>query len=339
MPGKPLSDILRAQIVVLHKEGFGYRKISDKLGVPLGTISRAVNLYRKFGVYKFPKRTGRKRCSDARTDHAILVKGRRYPFLSSKALRAQLPDSVFGGISARTIRRRLVEKNLRPFRPARKPMLSAKNIRDRIKFCEKYKDFTAEQWMSTMFCDESTFSQHSTFLRHVRRPPQRRYSSSYILSAVKTAPKVMVWGTISGHGRCGLWLILPGTTIKGKVYLDILKEKVPAFMQIRSCDKIVHDGAPCHRTKSVKEWFERHNIDLIGPWPGNSPDLNPIENCWRLVKERVAARNPTSSASLIDAIKHVWVSEVSEDLLKRLVESMPTRIQACLQAKGRHTKY
>ena len=121
--------------------------------------------------------------------------------------------------------------------------------------------------------------------------------------------------------------------------IEVLKEKVPPFMTIRNCDKFVHDGAPCHRTKPVQEWMHQQNIQIVGPWLGNSPDLNPIENCWRLVKEKVAQRNPSSSSSLIEAIRNVWVTEVTPELLKCLVMSMPARIQACLAVHGRHTKY
>ena len=38
-----------------------------------------------------------------------------------------------------------------------------------------------------------------------------------------------------------------------------------------------HDGAPCHKAKVITKWLGEQNIDILGPWPGNSPDLNPIE--------------------------------------------------------------
>jgi hypothetical protein len=63
------------------------------------------------------------------------------------------------------------------------------------------------------------------------------------------------------------------------------ERKVPVlpFMTIRDCDKFVHDGEPCHRTKPVLEWLHQQDIQIIGPWPGNSPGLNPIEKCWRFI--------------------------------------------------------
>jgi hypothetical protein len=40
----------------------------------------------------------------------------------------------------------------------------------------------------------------------------------------------------------------------------------------------IQDVVLCHKVKIVMKWFqERLNITLI-KWPGNSPDLYPIEN-------------------------------------------------------------
>jgi hypothetical protein len=55
------------------------------------------------------------------------------------------------------------------------------------------------------------------------------------------------------------------------------------------------------------------------------------------VKEKVAQRNPSSS--LIEAIRNVWVTEVTPELLKTLAMFMPAHIQACLAVHGRLTKY
>jgi hypothetical protein len=38
-----------------------------------------------------------------------------------------------------------------------------------------------------------------------------------------------------------------------------------------------HDNAPCHKARSVKEWFVDNKVPEMD-WPVQSPDLNPIEH-------------------------------------------------------------
>ena len=43
-------------------------------------------------------------------------------------------------------------------------------------------------------------------------------------------------------------------------------------------------------------------------WPGNSPDLNPIENLGTIKKDKVAYKQLSSAENLRQAIKEVWVT-------------------------------
>ena len=93
------------------------------------------------------------------------------------------------------------------------------------------------------------------------------------------------------------------TTINDQVYLSIQQDKLNTHMGILNCTTFQHDGAPCHRAATVIRWIEGQGINILGPWPGSSPDLNPIENLWMHMKRKVALENPTSEQSLVDAIK------------------------------------
>ena len=100
----------------------------------------------------------------------------------------------------------------------------------------------------------------------------------------------------------------------------------------------MQDGAPCHRSKVAKNFLDSNNIHLLER-PGNSPDLNPIENLWTNMKNKVFEEQPLSGAELVKAIKEVWVNKISKEYCQSLIESMPRRIKALIKNRGGHTKF
>lgn len=337
MVGKRIPSTVHSQIAILHQEGYSSRQIAQRLSLVQSTVVRSLKSWQATGKFGYNKPSGRPNCTTNRMDISIIKAAKKSPRKSAVGIMVGLPPG--NRPSSRTIQRRLFNNGLQSYTPAKKPVLSVKNVKDRLAFCNKYRHWTDTQWQRVMFSDESMISQFYAFTRHVRRPPNTRFCNRYIVPTVKNAPKLMVWGAISAKGRSGLWFMPEGSTINGAVYLDVLKDKLPQFMAIHDCDTFQQDGAPCHQTKAVKQWLTQNNINLLGPWPGNSPDLNPIENCWVLLKRKVAGHNPTSLKELKNAIKKVWIEEISPEYCEKLCLSMRTRIEEVIANKGQHTKY
>ena len=67
-----------------------------------------------------------------------------------------------------------------------------------------------------------------------------------------------------------------------------------------------------------------------------SPDLNPIEMLWSILNKKLASKPIYSKADLKKRLEEEW-NAVDQDLCIKLVESMPTRIQKYLKAKGGHS--
>ena len=336
---KELSRETRAQIAILREQGMKVNDIAARFKVSHGCIVKTLQRVKETGGFKSKSRSGRPRATTPRADNRIHIYAKAHPFATANEISSEV-FPVGSSPSVHTIRRRLNKKFHLPSRvAAKKTKLSPKNIKDRIAFCRRYGGWTASQWEDVMFSDESSIEQFSNRPRNVRRPPGKRFDPKYVLPTVKTCPKLMIWGAITAHMRCGLWFMPHNTTINGTVYLEILKEKLQLFMNISNTSKFQHDGAPCHRAKKVNDWLNTNGIEVIGPWPGNSPDLNPIENCWDVVKKEVAKLRPTSTDDLREKIKQVWVHKITPDYLRKLIHSMPTRLAKCLKAGGRHTKY
>ena len=70
-------------------------------------------------------------------------------------------------------------------------------------------------------------------------------------------------------------------------------------------------------------------------WPAASPDLNPIENYWSIIKRDVYAngRQYTSKAALWEAITDA-ARAVPPATIKKLTASMSSRLFEVIRANG-----
>ena len=135
---------------------------------------------------------------------------------------------------------------------------------------------------------------------------------------------------MSRNGVAALSFLPPGTTVNGPKYVQMLSEKPKLHLQVHNCQISIQDGAPCHRSKVAKNFLDSNNIELL-EWPGNSPDLNLIENLCTNMKNEVSEKQPVSDAELVKAIKEVWVNEISKEYCQSLIESILRRIKAVIK--------
>ena len=93
-------------------------------------------------------------------------------------------------------------------------------------------------------------------------------------------------------------------------------------------------------------WFARNKIALF-EHPAYSPDLNPIENVWSLLKNALNKRpraslgfgkSERSIAQFISAIFKEW-DLLPQKAIDNCILSLPRRYKAVIDAKGWYTKY
>jgi transposase len=73
-------------------------------------------------------------------------------------------------------------------------------------------------------------------------------------------------------------------------------------------------------------------------WPPNSPDLNPIDNVWRLLKHRVGRRFPTTDETVRQIAREKW-DNLQPSHFQKYIDTMEERVQAVIDAGVGHTKW
>ncbi|MBW0589875.1 hypothetical protein O181_129590 [Austropuccinia psidii MF-1] len=109
---------------------------------------------------------------------------------------------------------------------------------------------------------------------------------------------------------------------------------------IRTCNCIVmmEDGAPIHTAQISNKWQATNQIDKL-PWPAHSPDLNLIENVWKVLKTRVTKHHqPCTMDKLRAAIQSTW-DDLSPTFFEKLLISMHKRMEAVVESNGGPTRW
>ena len=84
--------------------------------------------------------------------------------------------------------------------------------------------------------------------------------------------------------------------INSEKYLDVLTKKVIPEMARKfpeGSEIFQQDLVPSHTSRKVKNFINFKNISVLD-WPGNSPDLNLIENRWNIIKLCLQRRDCTT---------------------------------------------
>ena len=75
-------------------------------------------------------------------------------------------------------------------------------------------------------------------------------------------------------------------------------------------------------------------------WPGNSPELSPIENLRATIKRKLSKYDCSTKTSLIEAIIRIgYHNEELKKMCCNLVHSMPKRVSMAIKSKEGHIKY
>lgn len=345
MPRKELNSNIRKRIIQFSNDGQSVRDISRRLIVAKSTVQAVIQRFRATGSTVNQPRTGRPRKTSATNDNHIRCMVKRNPKIAAPEINQTLQE-VGVSVSDQTVRNRIHEAGLRGYRAKKKPLISAKNRKARLEFARNHVDKPVSFWDKVIWTDETKINMfQSDGAGTVWRPSGKADDPRYTTPTVKYGGgNIMAWACISSRGPGDLIFIddvneNASMIMTGETYRDILKTYVqPNATKLVGRNFVLQaDNDPKHAANATKELISKKKWKVLA-WPSQSPDLNPIEHTFHLLKEKMRSQKPSSKAQLKEMALKAWNS-LQPSQMKKLVHSMPRRLRAVIANKGYATKY
>lgn len=328
----PHSNLKGQRETVLHYWRIGVRKareIHNKTKIPLRTIQRNLKKFRQFGSIRRKTGSGRPRKINAVEARAIGQWVRQNNRKSLRTMAVELESQYDKKVAHTTIYRHMKTKSYQSSVPTPTPMITEKQRTVRLDWAHRHQN---DDWKRTFFVDETAFSLfrntvrvwHQAGCRPTRKLPKIRQ-------------KVMAWGGFSIQGRTPFYTFTK--IMDSEMYIQILKDYLlpTAHRMFGSRWRLVQDNDPKHKSKKTMEFLSQRKIEVLD-WPANSPDLNPIENLFSIIKNNVEKRRPENIEDLKQMMSEEWEA-IPQKTLINLVNSMQQRCNSCIIATGERIKY
>ena len=261
-----------------------------------------------------------------------------YSELSNK-LKLECPD-VSEAPGKHSVRRFMIKNGFNLSKLPKKPFISDNNQEKRLIWAKNYIEKTSDFWDNIIWSDETMVRsnpQHKDLFVKVRKGEIRRKNLVNSKSQ-NEGVRVMFWGCFSKH-EFGPLVAVEGI-LNSKKYKELLeKYLLPIFEKSNRQLIFMQDNAPIHKSKLVTDFLADNGIPVL-QWPAQSPDLNPIENMWAVLKAKRARQKstPKTKKDLIDQMSELW-SNIETDFRQNLSNSIPKRLSEVIRNKGKQTSY
>ncbi len=242
--------------------------------------------------------------------------------------------------SYKAFERFLKRSNYKVVKLLKKPFVSSVNMIKRIDFAKNHAEKGPEFWDRVIWSDETMVRSLPKSIDILIKTNQSDWREKMAQNHQfqNGGFGVMFWGCFSGLGLGPIVAI--EETLNSEAYIELLKEHlIPEIRAVGDNVVFMQDNAPCHKSKAVVEFLKRENVTTLD-WPPQSPDLNPIENLWALIKRKLKKQfsTPKTRGELIDQVFAVW-EDIDSQLRNNLIKSMSNRLCEVLLKKGKSINY
>ncbi len=188
-------------------------------------------------------------------------------------------------------------------------LLTMQMRKKRLLWAKANQHWTVAEWRTVLFSDEKIFRTESHKKgHHVTRTTGEKYSPYCISGRPKRSLQVHAWGLIGYNGTGHLRIIhgnLNALRYRDEVIHD-LDQVGPPLVPWGTEPIFQQDKAPPHSVRVTQQFLAARNIRTLD-WPGNSPDLNPIEHLWAYLTRKLAAQPfPTNHAQYWRMMHKQW---------------------------------
>ena len=204
--------------------------------------------------------------------------------------------------------------------------LSEVQKKQRCDFCRWVLTNDQIDFQKIVFTDESRFCQGpDSSWCYIRRG---EWNDKVMAQKQKFPAGAMFFGGIGIGWKSRL--VLCRRTVDSRAYIENLQESgLVEEMNARYGPfrwLLMQDGATSHTSRETYDWLRR-NVNVLPGWPPNSPDLNPIEMLWAIVKRKRHAFPGTIAQQVLAA----WDS-IEQGTIDRLVSDFRHRCEMVLNA-------
>jgi len=315
-----LDDISKKHIIDLRNRNYTIKSISNIYQISERTVFYIIkrnningNIDRKVG-------TGKKKVYDIDEIIKKLLNADNNLTINQIIALIKINDNII--CSHSNVHKRLKIMGYISKVPIVKSLITEKHLNDREYWAIFY---TNHNWNNVIWSDESTIS-----IQPNKYSKLWIYKNDTIIKrSVKHPLKLHVWGCILKNNN--LIVHIYDKTMDSKKYVDILTLKLLPLMYDHYKKTSIkplfqQDNAPCHTSKVCLEYFSNNNIEVMF-WPANSPDLNPIENVWNILKKKIGRVFIKNKGDLINIINKT-VNEFNINTINNIINSMDNRIDA-----------
>ncbi|KAG2464611.1 TCB1 transposase, partial [Polypterus senegalus] len=337
--GREMSKNLRKEIITLHKKGEGYKKFSKALHISQNTVAKVIQKCKKDGSATIlQRRPGRPQKLTSRQEPLLMRRVKENRHASSLQLAKAVESQTGVTVSHDTIRHTLQRNGMHGYCPRRKPLLKPMHKKARLEFARAHAEKDEDYCDSILWSDETKITVFGTNgFKTVWRRKGEDFKEKCMVPTVKHGGgSVLMWDCMSAAGIGELHFI--DGIMNSTMYCSILKEKMlPSLRALGRHALFQHGNDPKHTSKATVAFLKKNRVKVI-EWPSMSPDLNPIEHLWGILKRQVEHHSPSSIQALKEVILEEW-KKIDVAICRQLVHSMPRTLGAVLKNHGGHTKY